>query len=131
MALPGVKGLRVNLPLLRNEPFLLQVIGPNGLSLDERAELPQSSSLQVDLNQEQAGKTIQKAQQYYSMTKRVPREQKDPYIFDEAQSAIQKEILPYWAGFCKQFRDSNMTPEFPSKWASYTFYAIFNQKLAL
>jgi len=69
--------------------------------------------LQVDLNQEQAGKAIQKAQQYYSLTKRIPREQKDPYIFDEGQSVILKEILPYWAGYCKQYRDSDATPEFP------------------
>ncbi|XP_065052500.1 uncharacterized protein LOC135681805 [Rhopilema esculentum] len=69
--------------------------------------------LQVDLNQEQAGKAIQKASQYYSMAKRVPREQKDPYLFDDAQAAILKEILPYWAGYCKQFRDSTTPPEFP------------------
>ena len=84
-------------------------------SIDENFinELP--ILLQVDLNQEQAGKAIQKAQQYYSLTKRVPREQKDPYIFDEGQSVILKEILPYWAGYCKQYRDSDATPEFPSK----------------
>ena len=39
----------------------------------------------------------------FSSGKKIPREQKDPGIFDEAQSLLFKEILPYWAGFCKQY----------------------------
>lgn len=39
----------------------------------------------------------------FSSGKKIPREQKDPGLFDEAQSLLFKEMLPYWAGFCKQY----------------------------
>ena len=58
---------------------------------------------------------MQRAQQYYSMAKRVPREQKDPYIFDDVQIVIQKELLPYWAAFCKKYRTGQELPAFPRK----------------
>ena len=43
----------------------------------------------------------------FSSGKKVPRDQKDPTLFDEAQNTLFKELLPYWAGFCKQYK----TPE--------------------
>ena len=39
----------------------------------------------------------------FSSGKKIPREQKEPGLFDEAQSILFKELLPYWAGFCKQY----------------------------
>ena len=39
----------------------------------------------------------------FSSGKKIPREQKEPGLFDEAQSILFKEMLPYWAGFCKQY----------------------------
>eukprot|EP00794_Sanderia_malayensis_P017584 gene17584-19337_t len=69
--------------------------------------------LQIDLSSELAARVMQRAQQYYSATKRVPREQKDPFIFDDAQSYLLKEIVPYWAGYCKLRRANEKLPEFP------------------
>lgn len=59
------------------------------------------------------------------MTKRVPREQKDPYVFDEAQSAILRELLPYWAGYCKQYKDMETPPEFPCELKEYSKLFLF------
>ncbi|KAJ7390591.1 hypothetical protein OS493_023980 [Desmophyllum pertusum] len=58
--------------------------------------------LQIDIGPELASRIIHKAQ-VFSSGKKVPREQKDPGLFDEAQSILFKEMLPYWAGFCKQY----------------------------
>ena len=43
------------------------------------------------------------ASQVFSTAKKVPMEQKEPRLFDEAQSILHKEPLPYLAGFSKQY----------------------------
>jgi len=58
--------------------------------------------LQIDIGPELASRIIHKAQ-VFSSGKKIPREQKEPGLFDEAQSILFKEMLPYWAGFCKQY----------------------------
>jgi len=58
--------------------------------------------LQIDIGPELASRIIHKAQ-VFSSGKKIPREQKDPGLFEEAQSILFKEMLPYWAGFCKQY----------------------------
>ncbi|XP_052766652.1 uncharacterized protein LOC128207645 isoform X4 [Mya arenaria] len=56
-----------------------------------------SPTLQVDINNELHQKTLRAAQRYV--------QSKDVFsnIFDEAQLAVFKELLPYWAGFRKSF----------------------------
>jgi len=61
-------------------------------------------ALQIDIGPELASRIIHKAQ-VFSSGKKIPREQKDPGLFDEAQSLLFKEMLPYWAGFCKQYTE--------------------------
>ncbi|XP_015760136.1 PREDICTED: regulator of G-protein signaling 22-like [Acropora digitifera] len=58
--------------------------------------------LQIDIGPELASRIIHKSQAF-STGKKVPREQKEPTLFDEAQSILFKELLPYWAGFSKQY----------------------------
>ncbi|XP_032242631.2 uncharacterized protein LOC116620845 isoform X2 [Nematostella vectensis] len=58
--------------------------------------------LQIDIGTELASRTIHKAQVFLS-SKRVPKDPRDPGLFDEAQSILFKELLPFWAGFCKQY----------------------------
>ncbi|XP_067018661.1 regulator of G-protein signaling 22-like isoform X1 [Acropora muricata] len=58
--------------------------------------------LQIDIGPELASRIIHKSQ-VFSTGKKVPREQKEPTLFDEAQSILFKELLPYWAGFSKQY----------------------------
>lgn len=60
------------------------------------------SCLQIDIGPELASRIIHKAQAF-SSGKKIPREQKEPGLFDEAQSILFKEMLSYWAGFCKQY----------------------------
>ena len=57
---------------------------------------------QIDIGPELASRIIHKAQ-VFSSGKKIPREQKEPGLFDEAQSILFKEMLSYWAGFCKQY----------------------------
>merc|ERR1719505_231954 len=61
--------------------------------------------LQIDISADLAAKITQKAQNF-STTKRVPRDQKDPALFEEAQNVLFKELLPYWAAFNKQYNQS-------------------------
>ena len=61
------------------------------------------NAFQIDIGPELASRIIHKSQ-VFSSNKKIPREQKDPSLFDEAQSILYKEMLPYWAGFCKQYR---------------------------
>jgi len=58
---------------------------------------------QIDIGSELAARVIHKAQTF-STAKKASREHKDPSLFDEAQSVVFKELVPYWAGFCKQYR---------------------------
>lgn len=58
--------------------------------------------LQIDIGPELASRIIHKAQ-VFSTGKKIPKEQKEPALFDEAQNILFKELLPYWAGFCKQY----------------------------
>ena len=43
------------------------------------------------------------SQVFSSTAKKVPMEQKEPRLFDEAKSILFKEPLPYWVGFSKQY----------------------------
>jgi hypothetical protein len=54
----------------------------------------------------------------FSASKKVSREQKDPGVFDEAQSIVFKELLPYWAGFCKTYKppEDEQTVKLPRKY---------------
>lgn len=73
--------------------------------------------LQIDIGPELASRIIHKAQ-VFSTGKKIPREQKEPGLFDEAQSILFKEMLPYWAGFCKQYtqaEDENKVKLPPTK----------------
>ncbi|KAK3733097.1 hypothetical protein QZH41_017433, partial [Actinostola sp. cb2023] len=59
--------------------------------------------LQIDIGSELAAKIIHKAQTF-TTAKKASREHKDPALFDEAQVILFKELLPYWAGFCKRYK---------------------------
>ena len=56
-------------------------------------------SLQVDLPADVHQRTMRAAQKYASGKDVVPS------IFDEAQYEVFKELLPYWAGFNKAYKE--------------------------
>lgn len=76
---------------------------------------------QIDIGPELASRIIHKAQ-VFSSGKKIPREQKDPGLFDEAQSLLFKEMLPYWAGFCKQYTqpEDEGKVKLPRKYSRFT-----------
>ncbi|XP_028403051.1 uncharacterized protein LOC114525812 isoform X2 [Dendronephthya gigantea] len=59
-------------------------------------------SVQIDISSDLAGRTVHKAQSLHARNK-LSREQKDCAIFDDAQAIVLKELLPFWAGFCRQY----------------------------
>ena len=56
------------------------------------------SHLQVDLAADVHQRTMRAAQKYSSGKELLPT------IFDEAQYEVFKELLPYWAGFNKSYK---------------------------
>ncbi|XP_062595147.1 regulator of G-protein signaling 22-like isoform X12 [Saccostrea cucullata] len=64
-----------------------------------------SPTLQIDISPQLQEKTIKAAQRYLAGKDVVPS------LFDEAQFAVFKELLPYWAGFKRGFQP----PDDPAK----------------
>uniref|UniRef100_A0A1I8GIC0 RGS domain-containing protein n=1 Tax=Macrostomum lignano TaxID=282301 RepID=A0A1I8GIC0_9PLAT len=56
--------------------------------------------LQITVSNDVHQRTLRNAQKFYSPKF---KEEISPTIFDEAQFAVFKEMLPYWAGFMKQW----------------------------
>ena len=86
----------------------------------------------IDIGPELASRIIHKSQ-VFSTGKKVPREQKEPTLFDEAQSILFKELLPYWAGFSKQYTqpEDESKVKLPRKYFVSLFVLIRKCRIAI
>ena len=57
---------------------------------------------QIDISSDLAGRTVHKAQAIHGRSK-LSRDQRDCAVFDDAQNIVLKELLPFWAGFTRQY----------------------------
>ena len=65
--------------------------------------------LQLDIPNEIQQKTVRAAQRY------LAGKDNSPSIFDEAQYCVFKELLPYWAGFQKTYKEPRDVKTKPCK----------------
>ena len=66
-------------------------------------------AFQIDIPSDMQQKTIRGAQRY------LLGKDASPSIFDEGQYQVFKELLPYWAGFVKNFKPPEDETKKPSK----------------
>ncbi|XP_077998144.1 uncharacterized protein LOC144451207 isoform X2 [Glandiceps talaboti] len=73
--------------------------------LDSQATTP---SVQIDIPSDVAAKLIRYGENYIRDRGKDPH---NPTLFDEAQLTVFREMLPYWAGFVRQFDNKKLDRE--------------------
>ena len=67
------------------------------------------TSLQIDIPSDIQQKALRMSQRYMS------GKDVNPNLFDEAQYCVFKELLPYWAGFMRNYKEPEDLKKVPRK----------------